>query len=141
MDRTATQIITRALRATKVVGLDQSPTAFTLSEGLLVLQSMLDGMWADTSLHYPDNYAMPWFADLTTTVTVGNGVTEILEYELAKRIAPENGAVIDPSLAAAGAHALRRRRATIANLRVAPMTLESAYLNNEGGDYDIVTDT
>lgn len=140
MDRTATQIITRALRATKVVGLDQTPAAFSLSEGLLILQSMLDGMWADTSLHYPTNYAMPWFADLMSTVSVGNGVTEILEYELAKRIAAENGAVVDPNLAVAGTNALRRRRATIANLRVSTMTLESAYLNNEGGDYDIVTD-
>ncbi len=138
MNRTATQIITRALRATKVLGADQSAPAFALSDGLLALQAMLDAWGQDPHLAYAPDHPLPAFSDLSTPVSVPDGLIIALEYELALMLAPEHGQALDPRLAAMSAAALRNRRRVIATARAPHMVLESAALNCP--TYNIETD-
>jgi hypothetical protein len=143
MNRTATQVITRALRVCKALGADQSPAAFTLSEGYLLLTEMLDEWWSDPQLHISGEtgYELPWFADLTSTVAVPTGLTAPIVYELAKRIAPEHGAAFPPELQAAARAGLANWRRRIAAHQVPKLKGDAAYVVGQtAGRYNILTD-
>ncbi len=151
MIRTATQIITRALRVARVIGLDQVPSATSLAEGLLVLQSMLDEWHADTQLHDVVNndrviddgvgdWTLPLFDSLLVLVTVPDGLTVAIEYGLAVRLSWEHGSEISPRVGATAAAALNNWRAKVAASQVPK--LKPTNLHSTGyGYYNIYTDS
>lgn len=127
MNLTATQVITRALRQSKVLGFDESPASFTLNEGLLQLQLLLDRWQKDPHLQYLPDYPLPTFANLLTPVAVPDGFAEPLTGSLAAQIAAENGQTIDVEIARATKAGLDLRRGTLAALQVPSSSPDITY--------------
>lgn len=126
MNRTGTQVITRALRIAKVLGADQTAPTFALNEGLSALQSLIDTWWSNPQLHVTGAVGMelPYFADLTSTVSVPTGLTEAIENHLAIILAAENGTEVAPIVHQRATEGLRTWRARIAAWQVPELKQE-----------------
>jgi hypothetical protein len=134
---TGLQVVTRALRASRVLGLDQVTSAFMAAEGMIALQGMTATWRSSPQLHYPPDYIVPTFVDQSTFVDVPDGLVEALYYKLAEIIAAENGQTLDPRLVAAGDGSLRIWRNKIAQAQVPVMNLETTHFNDSISTYDI----
>lgn len=121
MNLTGQQVITRALRLARVLGFDEAPDPFTLNEGLLQLQLLLDRWKQDNHLHYPPDHPLPTFTALAGAVDVPDGVAEFMIGALASLIASENGQTIDQSIARATQAGLDLRRIKLADLQIPPI--------------------
>ena len=141
MNRTATQVITRGLRISKAIGADQTPASFTLDEGLLALQSLLDTWAADPQLQESPDYVLPTFADLTSTVSIPDGLTESIECALAIRLAADHGTAVDPWVHVGARRGLAMWRTKVAALQVPNLEGDAAYtVGQTAGHYNILTD-
>ena len=141
MNRTATQVITRALRVCKAIGADQSPASFALSEGFLALQSMLDTWAADPQLQESPTYVLPTFADLVSTVSIPDGLTEAIECGLAIKLASEHGTAVDQWVQVGARRGLAAWRTKVAALQVPNLEGDVSYaVSTTGGGYNILTD-
>lgn len=144
MNRTGTEVITRALRIAKVLGADQTAPSFALTEGLAALQSLIDTWWANPQLHVTGTAGkeLPWFADLTTDVSVATGLTETIENHLAIILAAENGTEVAPIVHQRASEGLRAWRARIAAGQVPELKQEVAHAMGASGTagYNIMTD-
>jgi hypothetical protein len=137
MNLTATQVVTRALRAAKVLGLDQPASTFMLTEGLTALQGMLARWRADSQLHDGTDFIVPTFSDLTTPVAVPDGLVDAYYYELAGVIAAENGSALDPRIARNGQASLALWRRTVGVTQVPELAQEVTYIGTANRPYDI----
>jgi len=105
--KTANDIIGRAMRLIRVLGVDDTASTSELADGLSVLQGMVRQWSAEPNMS-DDDHALPTFADGTTAVTVDDALVEALETNLALQIAPEYGAEVS-------AHVMARARAALRN--------------------------
>ncbi|MBX3703993.1 MAG: hypothetical protein KF822_09485 [Steroidobacteraceae bacterium] len=137
MNRTGTQVITRALRLARVLGADQSASSVQLSDGLLSLQAMLDEWRADSQLHDGTTWVIPTFADVATPVALPDGLTDSVECSMAVRLASENGTEVPAWVHVAAARGLRRWRAKVAASQVPELNQEVAYVVGASGNYNI----
>ena len=138
MNLTATQVVTRALRAAKVLGFDEAPSVFTLNEGLLQLQLLLDQWKADGHLHFAPDHLLPTFVDLTTPVAVPDGFANALSGSLAFLIAGENGSMVSKEVTDATIAGLNLRRIKLAALQVPKTSSDAIYsLGQNREHYDI----
>ena len=107
--KTANDIIGRAMRLIRVLGVDDTASTSELADGLAVLQGMVR-QWAAEPHMSDDDHALPTFADGSSNVTVNDALVEALETNLALEIAPEYGAEVS-------AHVMARARASLRNWR------------------------
>lgn len=107
--KSANDIIGRALRLIRVLGVDDTASTSELADGLAALQTMLLS-WAAMPHMTDDDHALPTFADGSSPVTVDDRLVEALETNLALQIAPEYGAEVS-------AYVMVRARASLRNWR------------------------
>lgn len=107
--KSANDIIGRALRLIRVLGVDDTASSSELADGLAALQTMLLS-WAAMPHMTDDDHALPTFSDGSTQVTVDDALVEALETNLALQIAPEYGAEVS-------AYVMVRARASLRNWR------------------------
>lgn len=107
--KSANDIIGRALRLIRVLGVDDTASTSELADGLAALQTMLL-TWKSSPNMADDDHALPTFSDGSTSVTVDDALVEALETNLALQIAPEYGAEVS-------AYVMSRARASLRNWR------------------------
>ena len=107
--KSANDIIGRALRLLRVLGVDDTASTSELADGLAALQTMLL-TWKSSPNMADDTHALPTFADGSSNVTVNDALVEALETNLALEIAPEYGAEVS-------AYVMVRARASLRNWR------------------------
>ena len=81
--KSANDIIGRALRLIRVLGVDDTASSSELADGLSALQTMLLS-WAAMPHMTDDDHALPTFSDGSTQVTVDDALVEALVRQLGK---------------------------------------------------------
>lgn len=120
--KTANDIIGRAMRLIRVLGVDDTASTSELADGLAALQGMVR-QWAAEPYMSDDDHALPAFADGGTGVEVNDALVEALETNLALQIAPEYGAEPAAQVVARARGALRNWRRQIVVVPVLPSPL------------------
>lgn len=107
--KSANDIIGRALRLIRVLGVDDAASTSELADGLAALQTMVL-QWKSQPGMEDDDHELPTFSTGGGSVTVNDALVEALETNLALQIAPEYGAEVS-------AYVMARARASLRNWR------------------------
>ncbi len=137
MQRSAQQLVTRALRLVRVIGQDEAPSASDSSVGLAGLVSLM-AMWqASPQMTYGGECesTMPTFVDLPTAVDIPDELVPAIEYSLAEVLAPEFGAQIDAFTVSMAAKCRRIWGRNLAALMMGRMRLDTYWIGSGDARY------
>lgn len=138
MNTTANAIIRRAMRLIRALGQDETPTAEEAQDAFSAMTSMLDA-WAIEGDMASDTVALPTFASPAATVDVPDGLTSVLEYNLALEIAPEYGKEPSQEVVRKALAFKRNYASARANENIGILDNPAYYLGNSNATYNVTT--